>query len=112
MRRGPWRVRFTRTDGAVTEPLQFEGVTGRPKLTAVQPRRIILDSGVIKEITIVGSGLGDTDDPQHPSNGVMLDYLPLNTLIFTQRERLYVGAGAGGDPGPARGQDPMFYRTG
>ena len=66
----------------VTEPLQFEIVAGGPKLTDVQPRRIILDGGV-KEITIVGSGFGDTDDPQHPSNGVMLDYLPLNTLIFT-----------------------------
>ena len=59
----------------------------------------------------MGSGFGDTDDPQHPSNGVMLDDRPLNTLIFTQRERLDVGAGAGGDPGPARGQEPRFHRT-
>jgi hypothetical protein len=95
----------------VTEPLQFEVVAGGPKLTDVQPRRIILDGGV-KEITIVGSGFGDTDDPQHPPNGVMLDDRPVNTLIFSQRKRLDVGAGAGGDPGPARGQEPRFHRTG
>ncbi len=70
-------VRFTMADGAVTEPLQFEVVAGGPKITAVQPRRIVLD-GEPKEVTIVGLGFGDTDDPQHPSNGVTLDDRPLD----------------------------------
>jgi hypothetical protein len=60
----------------------------------------------------VGAGFGYTDDPQHPSNGVMLDDRPLNTLIFTQRERLDVGAGAGGDPGLQEARKPRFRRTG
>src|SRR5215211_297867 len=70
-------AQFTRADGAVSDPLQFEVTSGGPTVFSVSPDRVILKDNA-QEVTIAGSGFGDPDPGAPPqTNRVTLGGVPL-----------------------------------
>ena len=74
-------MQFTRADGAVSDSLGFEVEVSVPNVLSVNPDRIVLTDETSPDrrqrITILGSGFGDYDTQDPPSNRVSLGGVPL-----------------------------------
>ena len=67
----PAPVVVIRADGIATEAIVFDVVAGGPRITAVRPSRIVLDTD--EEIVIDGVGFKDQDTSGVSKNAIMLD---------------------------------------
>ena len=77
---GPASVQFMRADGAVSQHLGFTVVVGGPKVSSVNPERVVLEDNP-QRITIFGLSFGAPDpriDP--PQNRVNLGGVSLEVL--------------------------------